>query len=171
MTSFGLFSPFLEFVLMTNPPLINLRIAPYVKAGHIGGRSIQKWDQLSNNGFCRFTRLFFCIPAPEVLSAASLRSAFRRYGEVISRSDGYSVVKDRGERMPSIFFGQRGVKIHPCCRKKYSVFCNPPHFLIGTKKDKTATRPSTFLLARNNQKLAKLFCEKWGENMGRTRLF
>ena len=30
MTSFGLFSPFLEFVLMTNPPLINLRIAPYV---------------------------------------------------------------------------------------------------------------------------------------------
>jgi len=34
MTSFGLFSPFLEFVLMTNPPLINLRIAPYVKAGH-----------------------------------------------------------------------------------------------------------------------------------------
>jgi hypothetical protein len=45
-------------------------------------------------GFAALPDCFVCMPAPEVLSAASLRSAFRRHGKVIFRSDGHSVVKD-----------------------------------------------------------------------------
>ena len=106
---------------------------------------------------------FVCLPRS--LTAASPCSYHRT---VISRSDGYSVVKDHRRvntlhllwttgvkkttfstelflrfsnclQTPLIFLGQRGGKIHPCCRKKYSVFSagsdilhhiqTPPSFL------------------------------------------
>ena len=116
---------------MTNPPLIKLRIAPYVKAGHpkVGAVfKIVKVGAVIKYGGCRFTRLFFCIPAPEVLSAASLRSAFRRFGEVISRSDGYLVVKDqRAFYLPLIYiqisncFGSRFSEDLELCPHLYTV--------------------------------------------------
>ena len=110
------------------------------------------------------------MPAPEVLSAASLRSAFRRHGKVIFRSDGYSVVKDRRERMPSIFFGQRGGKIHPCCRKKYSVFSAGSDILHHIQKPPSFLNPLNektliFLSRRIKNKARKRNCSNVPKNI------
>lgn len=85
------------------------------------------------------------------------------YREVISRSDGYSVVKDQGRANTPIFLGQRGGKIHPCCRKKYSVFLhdrisftiykNTPSFLNPLNK-----KTLIFLSRRIKNKTKKLDC-------------
>ena len=77
---------------------------------------------------------------PRSLTEASPCSYHRT---VISRSDDYSVVKDHGGRSsPLIFLGQRGVKIQPCCRKKYSVFSAGSDILHHIQKHPLVFKPS-----------------------------
>ena len=97
---------------------------------------------------------------PRSLTAASPCSYHRT---VISRSDGYSVVNDRD---PLIFFGQRGVKIQPCCQKKYLFFFRSGMFLsllllvqkngFARKNLKTSLN---FLLVGKFSEWAKLFSD------------
>ena len=62
--------------------------------------------------------VFMCLPRN--LTAASLRSTFRRHGEVISRSDGHSVVKDHRElSTPSSSLDKGVPKVNLIGEKKF----------------------------------------------------
>ena len=102
------------------------------------------------------------MPAPEVLSAASLRSAFRRHGKVIFRSDGYSVVKDQRRVNALHLLRTTGWENTPMLSKKVSFFLQdrnvPLTITTGTEKSICAKVFSpTYQVVTKKAKLAKDF--------------